>query len=318
MLTYRTYLNTDPPHLLRIWAECTGRPGLVQPLNISSLERSVLNKPYFDPKGLILAFDDGRPVGFAHAGFAPSSDFGDALRREVGITCLLLVSQEYEKSQVPEELLFRCEEYLTSRGAQVLYGGSASPWHPFYLGLYGGFQLPGILESDTRLIETFTHHNYVLDARYRRFQLNLMQYRRPADPDLRLQFAQYSVCKRLDPQLTQWWDAVSYCESELLDYLLVNPATGRPVARVRFCKHNPNPHCWPAVGLVDIRVAEGWADCRVDDFLLGESLVRLQQDGISIVEAQCHSGATGTANLLTQHGFQPATGGVVFRKEKTS
>lgn len=315
MITYRSYRNSDPPHLLRIWADCAGRPGLIQPLTMAYLERSVLNKPYFDPRGLFLAFDDDRPVGFAHAGFAPASDFRSGLCREKGITCLVLVSQDYESSGIAEKLLWQCEEYLTTQGARILYGGSASPWHPFYLGLYGGLQLPGILESDTQLVNTFMSHDYRVDRRYQRFQLNLENGLRPLDVALRFQFARFCVVKRPDPPPAHWWDAVSYCESEITDYLLIDPTTERAVARVRYCKHQPNPHSWPAVGLAEIRVANGWQQQKADRYLLANSLACLRQEGISIVEAQCVSTDAATVELLTGIGFRPATSSLVFRKD---
>lgn len=315
MLSYRSYRNTDPPHLLRIWADATGRPGLIQPLTLAYLERGVLNKPYFDPQGLFLAFDDARPVGFAHAGFAPNRAAGSELCYGKGITCLLVVSPGYEATPVAEDLLQKCEEYLLKKGAQVLYGGSASPWHPFYLGLYGGLQLPGVLESDTFLIDVFTRHQYVIDEYYRRFQLNLSGFQKTPDVGLRFQFSRFSLVRRTDARPLDWWDAVSYCESELTDFVLVDPSTERPVARVRYCKHSPNPHSWPAVGLAEIRVANGWREQNVEKYLLATSLTCLQQEGIAIVEAQCPGSDEKMVQLLKASGFQPATRGVVFRKQ---
>ena len=42
----------------------------------------------------------------------------------------------------------------------MLYGGAVWPLDPFYLGLYGGSGLPGVLDSDTVARELYRLHGY--------------------------------------------------------------------------------------------------------------------------------------------------------------
>ena len=81
------------------------------------LELVVLAKPYFEREGLILALDDGRPIGFVHAGFGPSDD-ESRLSTELGVTVLLLTINHPEQATVAGELLARSEDYLHCRGAE--------------------------------------------------------------------------------------------------------------------------------------------------------------------------------------------------------
>ena len=72
MLRYRTFCNTDPPAITSIWRSHAGRSGVLQPVSVDLFEQLVFGKLYFDYPGLILAFDEGRPVGFAHAALVAS------------------------------------------------------------------------------------------------------------------------------------------------------------------------------------------------------------------------------------------------------
>ncbi len=116
MLTYRTFRNSDPPALTSLWRSRAGQPGLFQPVSTDLLEQMVFAKLYFDYGGLVLACDDGQPVGFAHAGFGPNLEQG-WISTEAGVTCVVLVRPGCAEAEVAAGLLDRCEQYLRRRGA---------------------------------------------------------------------------------------------------------------------------------------------------------------------------------------------------------
>ena len=147
MLTYRTFRNTDPPVLAALWRSRAGQPGLVQSVTIDLLEQLVFSRLYFDYSGLVLAYDDGQPSGFAHAGFGPNSA-ASWISTEAGVTCVILTRPDGPAEEAAAGLLDRCEEHLRGCGATVLYGGGSATLDPFYRGLYGGSELPGVLDSD--------------------------------------------------------------------------------------------------------------------------------------------------------------------------
>ena len=104
MLQYHSFCNTDPPVLASIWRSRRGQPGWLQPVSADVFEQLVLGKPYFDCEGLIVARQDGRPVGFAHAGFGPN-ETEDRISTEMGVTCMLIVRPDCAEAEVAAGLL---------------------------------------------------------------------------------------------------------------------------------------------------------------------------------------------------------------------
>src|SRR6516162_6647273 len=74
MLRLRPFRNTDPPALAAIWNDALTGRGAFPLRSLAPLERCVFSKPFCDPAGLIVAEDDGGPVGLVHAGFGPNTD----------------------------------------------------------------------------------------------------------------------------------------------------------------------------------------------------------------------------------------------------
>ena len=204
MLQYRTFHNTDPPVLAELWRSREGQRGLCRGVTTSLLEQLVFAKLYFDYEGLVLAFDDGRPVGFAHAGFGPN-EAEDGVSTELGTTCLVLVRPDCDEPRVAEGLIEQCERYLRARGTKVLYGGAIRPLNPFYLGLYGGSELPGELESDTVAEEAFRSRGYKPIDQVLVFRRELAGFHPPIDRRQMQVRRQMIVEEIIDPPTPSWW-----------------------------------------------------------------------------------------------------------------
>ena len=159
MISYHPFRNQDPPAITAIWRTQAGQPGYAQPVSVDLFEQLVFAKLYFDYDGLFIAEDDGRPVGFAHAAFGPN-DQQNEVSAELGVTSLILVRPDCNAPGLVAGLLERCEAYLRRRGAKVLYGGGIQPLNPFYLGLYGGSELPGVLDTDNVARDVYQTHGY--------------------------------------------------------------------------------------------------------------------------------------------------------------
>ena len=84
------FRNTDPRRWPRLWQKPRRAAGLFQPVSCDLLEKLVFAKLYFDYGGLLLACDDGQPVGFAHAGFGPNAE-QNWIATETGVICMLMV-----------------------------------------------------------------------------------------------------------------------------------------------------------------------------------------------------------------------------------
>ena len=214
MIDYRPFRNTDPPALCEIWRSHAPLRAFFQPLTPPILETTVLSRPFFDREGLIVAVEDGEPIGFVHAGFGRDQD-GSFLDTSIGATCMLLVSNPQQRPQVGRELLARSEQYLQHRGAvDGSIGGGSQLMAPFYLGLYGGTHVPGILATDSAQLELFTAAGYRETGRRSIMQRQIAGFRPVVDRH-QIQLKRNSLVESFpDPCSTCWWEA---CTSGLND-----------------------------------------------------------------------------------------------------
>src|SRR3954462_6709967 len=104
VIQYRTFRNPDPPLLAEVWNASLAGPRTVSvpPRTNALLEHFLLSKPYFDPRGMFFALADGRPVGFAQAGFGSTPE-GAGLDTAAGVLCALGVAPAYRRQGVGSE-----------------------------------------------------------------------------------------------------------------------------------------------------------------------------------------------------------------------
>jgi GNAT superfamily N-acetyltransferase len=316
MLQYRTFCNTDPPVLASIWRSRQGQPGLVPSVSSDVFDQLVLGKPYFDAQGLIIAREDDRPVGFAHAGFGPT-EAEDAISTELGVTCMLIVRPDCPEAEVAAGLLERCEDYLHRHGAKVLYGGAIRPLNPFYLGLYGGSELPGVLESDAVAQQAYRVHGYREIDRTCILQRDVATFH-PAVSRQHMQLRRNTVVEVIvDPPARSWWEACTLGDFDLTRFQLTarggGPAMAWAMVRNLQSTGAYGPAC--AAGLIELEVLP---ECRrqgLAGFLLAEVFRQLGPQGVALVEAQTMQHNTAGLALYQKLGFQQVDQGVVFRKE---
>jgi hypothetical protein len=175
---FRPFRNSDPPRLVEIWRDQPPQRGLLQPVSATLLDQFVFAKPYFDPAGLIVATHGDQAVGFVHAGFGPN-DAETEIDTEIGTTYLLMLRSGARHDELADELLARAEAYLRDRGAKVIYAGGIRPLNGFYLGLYGGSELPGVLVSDPVLNTAVVRNGYREIDKVIVLRLELVNYRQP-------------------------------------------------------------------------------------------------------------------------------------------
>ena len=120
----------------------------------------MLSKPFFDRDGLIVATEDERPVGFVHAGFGPN-EAGTALDPAHGATCMLMVAHHPQRAAIADRASAAQRGVSRCARARWLYGGGMACVAPFYMGLYGGCDVPGIVESDQHMIQLYRAAGYV-------------------------------------------------------------------------------------------------------------------------------------------------------------
>jgi len=315
VIHYRTFLNSDPPRLAELWRACTQYRSLLQPMTAGMYEALVFNKPYFDRAGLNIAEDEQGLLGFSHAGFGPSEDAA-TLDLDLGVTSLLLLHPRADAA-VGDELLNRAEVYLRSRGAKVLYGGSLRPLNPFYLGLYGGSELPGILDSDAALQRFYLGHGYREIDRVFVFRKQVSDYRALMDRRMMQIRRKIQIAIVEEPPAKSWWDACTQGEFERRQFQLLDHQMGKTLAVASLRNLDP-PHAGIATGgcgLMELWVdpahrREGYAA-----YLLNEVLRYLQEMGYVQLEAQTMQANAAAIAFYLKLGFVQADAGSVFRKE---
>jgi ribosomal protein S18 acetylase RimI-like enzyme len=315
VIHYRTFRNDDPPGLVRVWNEAfRGRGAVILP-SASALEEYVFAKSDFDPAGLIIALEDREPVGFAHAGFGPTPD-ESRLAFDKGVVCAIGVRPSHRRRGIGRELLGRCESYLTGRGATTISAGPMRPLNPFYLGLYGGSDLPGFLASDSDADPFLRHHGYLPDE-------SCIVFQRRCEGPINVSDARFVGIRRRYELVAQphrgvasWWQECVLGPIELIDILLRDKTSQEIVASAAawemlgFCQR------WgaPAIGLMNLGVREDLRRQGLAKFVLAHLLRHVQEQFFSLVEVQANERNEAVIRLCRRFGFEQVDQGRTYRK----
>lgn len=316
-IRYRTFRNSDPPHLVDIWRSQPPERALMQPLTVPLLDHLILSKQYFDPAGLVLAFDGDLPVGFGHAAFGATDD-GSQVDKSLGVTHLVMVRPHYQGHGIGRELLIRCEDYLRREGAGVLYAGGVGHLNGFYLGMYGGSELPGVLDSSHRAQQVFQRNGYREIDRVHVLHRETATFRPPVDR--RLMPLRRTTALRIehDPPSPNWWHASTYgcfgIERFVLELKQPAPVEAA-VATFWLMETFSNSWGVHAAGLIDMQVRPELRRMGMATFLLGEAFHQLRNAGISLIETQTMVHNTAALGLYKKLGFTLVDQGAVYRKE---
>lgn len=315
MYEFRPFRNTDPPHLAAIWRCQPPQRGIMQPVSASLLEQCVFSKQYFDREGLIVATDGDKRVGFVHAVFGPN-DREDGVSTEIGATQMLMVDGQYRRSRLPADLLAHSEVYLRSRGAKVLYAGGIRPLNGFYLGLYGGSELPGVLSTDP-VDKLLRSSGYREIDRVIILQRELATFRPLVSRELRQARREVSFTETAPPGPTSWWDACTIGGIDRIGYRLFRRGDKWPLATVWFWEIEPLASCWGmrTAGMFDLYVDPNHRRRGLATLLLSEAIRQLRLRGITLVEAQTMYQNQPALAFYGKLGFQAVDCGYVFRKE---
>ena len=314
MIEFRCFRNDDPPRLAEIWRAADLGPCAMQPMTAALLEAAVFSKPYFDRHGLIVALDDGRAVGFAHAAFGPTAD-RSALDTSRGTVLLVVVVPHPDADAISRGLIERCEGYLDARGVQAVFGGGSPEAGGFYLGLYGGSDIPGVLDSSPAMQAAFEKAGYVVDGRIAVLRRPLAGFRPPVN---RLQMAirRSTTLSVIDePSRRTWWEAATTTGLALRRYVLRNQAE-ELLGTATFWDIQPLASAWgvSAAGLMHVDIEGPRRRQGLASYLVAEALHDLANEGVAIVETHVAESNPPALSLFSKLGFQPCDHGTIFRK----
>jgi ribosomal protein S18 acetylase RimI-like enzyme len=315
MLRFRTFRNGDPPALAAIWNEAATGRGAAAVANAAEFERAVYAKPYFDPAGLIVADDEGTPIGFVHAGFGPNDD-ETAIDPSRGVICAIAVRMAHRRRGIGTELLRRAERYLTENGSEQVVAGPKQPRNPFYFGLYGGSDLCGFLESDPLAEQFLTRRGFRFDQSTLVLERRLR--RKVAAPDSRFADLRRRFELEFFPaaQINSWWQDCVLGLTEPSEFRLVDRHTGQPAARtvVWEMEDYEEKRTCPAAGILEFFVRSDLRRQGVGRFLIVQTLRAIQEREFGLAEVQCSEENEPAVEFLRGLGFEPVDCGRTYGK----
>jgi GNAT superfamily N-acetyltransferase len=314
MIHFDCFRNDDPPRLADVWRATDLGPAALQPMTSAALEAAVFSKPYFDRHGLIVARDDNRLVGFAHAAFGPSAD-RSALDHAVGTTLLVVVPPHEQKTVIEDGLLVKSEAYLRHGGATTILGGGSPDVGGFYLGLYGGCDLPGILDSSPAMQAVFRRNGYGEAGRIAVMRRPLAGFRPPVNR-LQLAIRRATTLRAIDePARRTWWEAATTTGITLRRYELRGD-TDALLGSASFWDVQPLAAAWGVAmaGLIRVDIEGERRRQGLANYLVAEALHDLAEEGNSIAEAHVAKENAAALKLFEKLGFGATDHGTVFTR----
>ncbi len=315
MIEYRTFQNEDPPKILDVWNACRGPRGIGTPRGCDALEQLLFSKPYFDRAGFFIAEEFRRVVGFSHAGFCASDDKSQ-LDRSLGAVYMTAVRPEYRRRGIGRNLVQLGQSYLAERGTQLQYLGGMFPLNAFYLGLYGGSELPGLLASDT------SAQAFARSLGYEPCDECLVYHRRldelPRTSDSRIVLLKRMVEVQAEPWPTPktWWDACVLGNMPSLRYEMLEKESQQPIGQAWVWEMEAFGISWkmPTVGIVDFSIEPAFRRRGYAKLLLLTMLKHLRDQQIELVELQTMQRNEAARALYEGVGFQVVDRGIAFRR----
>jgi ribosomal protein S18 acetylase RimI-like enzyme len=219
------------------------------------------------------------------------------------------------QEEIGAALLARCEEYLVRRGAVTIMGGGAPGLGGFYLGLYGGASLPGILDSSPAMQGVFRRAGYLEADRIAVMRRPLAGFRPPVG---RAQLAiRRSTQMRVidEPARRDWWEAATTTGISLRRYELRDEAAA-VLGAATFWDVEPLATSWgvSAAGLFGVSVEGPRRRQGLASHLIAEALHDLAQEGVALCETHVSESNEAAIKLFFKLGFEATAHGTLFRK----
>ncbi len=315
MVEYRSFRNSDPPQLVRLWHDCHLGRGAAKGFTPDAFELVNFSQPYFDRHGLIIAHDGGKCVGMVHAGFGPNKT-QSMLSSDVGIICAVMVHPDHRRQGIGRELLHRAEMYLTEHGAQQIQAGQSRGRDPFYFGLYGGARPSGFLVTDNAADPFMAKTGYALCERIGVYQRDIQQTNDP------VHFKLIAIRRATELNITDqphdptWWWFARMGRIDTLRFNLGPKKGGPPIASVTVVGLDAYVNTWNArcIGMVEVDVRDSERGKGYGRALLIEVCRHMRQELITLAEIHAPETNDNATKAITGAGFNRIDTGIVYRK----
>ncbi len=317
LIRFRPYRNADSPALAALWNRGLPDRGVVRPISAHEWDAMITCRIDFDPRGLIVAEERGRVVGYAHAGFGPETEHDPPRRldRQLGTVAMLVVAPDRDSEALRAGLMAEAEAYLRASGAKVLYAGGHGPLNPFYWGLYGGSEFAGVLEGHESFRKAAVEAGYRPVASAQLLEADLAAVE-PRDPLAAVHRRQARLEVTEDACPSDWWEAVALGSTQIARFRLLSKADDAELARAS---------TWDmaAFGRIDGRARTGLYGVEVvhehrrkgfGRFLVREILRHARGQWSEVVSVLTGATNTPALGLYRSCGFEPVDAATLYRR----
>ena len=309
LIEYRSFHNTDPPQLVDLWHACELGRGAADGFSGDAFEYLIFSQPYFEKPGLTVAVTNGRIVGYVHAGFGEPGG-----GNQTGAICALLVHPEFRRQGIGRELVARAEQWLKQSGAETVSFGASATNTPFYLGMYGGAEPTGFLESDHNAGPFAAALGMKPIERYASFQRNVQTSRDPINMRYIQNRRKYQLKLQVRPLPYSMWWATRVGRLDAISAVLEPKSGGEPVAQAECYMLELYMQKWGsrAVGINEIFVPEELRRQGFGQTLLLELSARMKRELVDIIDVSVPEDNEPATKLIEASSFERVDTGVVY------
>lgn len=315
VVEYRTFHNCDPPEILKLWHASQLGPSAAEGFPSDILELFVFSQPFFDRNGFFVAVEEGRVVGFAHAGFG-CNEQETCLDKRLGNIAAIVVHPDFRRRGIGTGLIQKCQDYLNSSGAAEIVAGAGLDGNGFYNGIYGGLQSSGFSLAAGPWTEFYEKLGYTAARKTTVLHRDLTTGRDPVSSRL------IRHRRRLNLVITDrvgdlsWWWHVRFGQLDSLKFELQERHDGSVVAAGQIVGLDVYVPKWGvrSVGIRRVEVPEEMRRHGYGLSLVLEVCRRLREQSIQLVEAQVDGENDAAYQLFTSAGFEKVQELVTFHR----
>ena len=229
--------------------------------------------------------------------------------------CLLLGQPDFRGQGVGTALLKQANEFLRAAGVVAPEVGGFRPVNPYGFGLYGGSDVPGLLESD-RDVTAFLRRRHEVVRSIDVLQLELGK-ELPRLDDNRLPTLRRGVriMSETFPLASSDWHAATQGMVVAYRYEMVDGATNQPLGSALAWDMELFTLTWRkrAFGVAELEIDPARRHAGYGKLLMHSICRHLQDNKVAVVEAQSDAADAPWLGLLAGVGFRRIDVGHVYR-----
>ena len=300
--------------LVEMWHAQPESRRLTQAMTIQHFEHFVLSKPYFDRRGLIVAEHGKEVVGFVHAAFGPNEDFTE-VQHDEGVISMLQASPAHASGELVPQLLAAAEGYLNDHGTKRIVGGSHPPNIPFYHGLCGTGELPGVLLADEAMHDAYRATGYEVTEEFAVMECSLDRMRPLIDRNQRMLPRSFEVRPTMDHVFENWWETCAFGPIQRSQFQVIRKEDNMPCGSMIWWDLERSADSpGPGVALSRVEIIDERRRAGLATFLVSNALKQLKSSGAIRAQVQVPASNKPAVEFFRKLGFEEVDRGLAYVK----